>query len=114
MNKNTDYKTFCFDIDGVIMSLAPENDYTMATPIESTVRLINDLYKKGHRIILFTARGYVTKLNWEELTKQQLNDAGLKYHELMFGKPAADFYIDDRMIDIASLRERYFTDRNSY
>lgn len=32
-------------------------------------------------------------------TKKQLNKWGLKYHKLFFGKPAADYYVDDKFID---------------
>ena len=31
-----------------------------------------------------------------ELTKQQLDDWGVKYHELIMGKPHADYFIDDK------------------
>lgn len=96
-------KTFCFDIDGVIMTLVPGNDYNKAQPITETVELINKLYETGHYIILFTARGYITKIDWELITIQQLKRAGVKYHELKFGKPAADYYIDDRFIGIEAL-----------
>lgn len=96
-------KTFCFDIDGVIMTLVSGNDYNLAEPITETVGLINRLYDNGHYIILFTARGYVTKIDWEAITGAQLEKAGVKYHELKFGKPAADYYIDDRFIDLKSL-----------
>lgn len=108
MEKTKQFKKFCFDIDGVIMNLTPNNDYTLAKPIDNTVELINSLYDSGHYIIIFTARGYVTKINWEELTKRQLKDAGLKYHELIFGKPAADYYIDDRMIELIDIEKFFF------
>ncbi len=105
MNSTNSKKTFCFDIDGVIMSLVPGNDYNQSQPIVETVNLINSLYELGHYIILFTARGYVTKIDWKEITLKQLDIAGLKYHELKFGKPAADYYIDDRFIDLNSIRQ---------
>jgi len=94
-------KTFCFDIDGVIMTLVDVSNYSLAKPIPETITIINTLFERGHYIILFTARGYITKMDWTELTIQQLNDAGVNYHELKFGKPAADYYIDDRMIDLS-------------
>ena len=31
-----------------------------------------------------------------DLTKQQLDDWGVKYHELIMGKPHADYFIDDK------------------
>lgn len=94
---------FCFDIDGVIMTIMPDNDYSKAQPIQPTIDLINHLYENGHRIILFTARGAVTGIYWTKATKAQLKRHGVKYHELRFGKPAADFYIDDKMITVEDL-----------
>ena len=94
-------KTFCFDIDGVIMTLVDVRDYSLARPIPETVEIINELYHRGHYIILFTARGYVTKMDWTDVTIRQMKEAGVKYHELKFGKPAADYYIDDRMADLS-------------
>jgi hydroxymethylpyrimidine pyrophosphatase-like HAD family hydrolase len=96
-------KIFCFDIDGVIMSLTPDNNYALATPMTTNVELINYLYEKGHRIIVFTARGSATGIDWSDVTKKQLSNIGLNYHELIFGKPAADYYIDDKMIDLNDL-----------
>lgn len=98
-------QTFCFDIDGVIASLVPNNDYSCSTAITENIALINELFRDGKRIILFTARGSVTGLNWEETTRRQLASWGVHYHELRFGKPAADYYIDDRMISIQQLQQ---------
>jgi CMP-N,N'-diacetyllegionaminic acid synthase len=102
-------RTFCFDIDGVIASITPGNKYDLATPIESTVRLINTLYERGHRIVLFTARGSLTGIDWEKVTEDQMTAWGVKYHELRFGKPAADYYIDDKLLsvdDLAAIADR--------
>ncbi|MBN1451863.1 MAG: hypothetical protein JW963_12675 [Anaerolineales bacterium] len=96
-------KTFCFDIDGVIATLAPVTNYDQAQPQRETIELINRLYDQGHRIILFTARGSATGIDWTEITRRQMAEWGVKYHELRFGKPAADFYIDDKLITIEQL-----------
>lgn len=96
--------TFCFDIDGVIATVTPVNDYALARPIPGTVALVNKLYALGHRIVLFTARGSVTGIDWTRVTRRQMRSFGVKYHELRFGKPAADFYIDDRMISLDQAR----------
>jgi hypothetical protein len=40
-------------------------------------------------------RGYVTGIDWTNLTKNQLTSWGVKHHELILGKPFADIYIDD-------------------
>jgi D-beta-D-heptose 7-phosphate kinase/D-beta-D-heptose 1-phosphate adenosyltransferase len=53
------------------------------------------LYDAGHYIKLFTARGSRNGLDFRELTESQLKEWGLKYHELIFGKPHADIYVDN-------------------
>ena len=64
---------------------------------------INRLYEFGHEIILFTARGSKTAKDWKDVTETQMNKWGVKYHRLIFGKPAADFYVDDKCIHIEQL-----------
>jgi hypothetical protein len=104
-SNKTAVKTFCFDIDGVIACLTPDNDYNKADCHTATIDLINALYKQGHYIILFTARGTKTGLDWRETTENQLKRWGVKHHELKFGKPAADYYIDDRMLSVENLKK---------
>lgn len=98
-------KRFVFDIDGVIAKLQPDNDYSLAEPNLDMIRVINKLYTMGNTIILLTARGYVTGIDWSDVTKRQLKDWGVSYHELHFGKPNADYYIDDKMIDMYKLMD---------
>jgi dTDP-glucose 4,6-dehydratase len=88
------------DIDGTLCS-TPAADYAAASPIPEAVAAINRLYERGHRIILLTARGTVTGIDWRSLTERQLLEWGVRYHELVFGKPAADVYIDDKAISTA-------------
>jgi len=57
---------------------------------------VNELYKQGHEIALFTARGTTTGIDWRELTESQLKQFGVSYHRLIFGKPHADLYVDDK------------------
>ncbi|MDD3172603.1 MAG: acylneuraminate cytidylyltransferase family protein [Herbinix sp.] len=96
-------KRFVFDIDGVIAKIAENNDYAKAEPNQVMIDVINKLYSMGNEIILLTARGYVTGIDWRGITGEQLNRWGLHYHELHFGKPNADFYVDDRMISMDHL-----------
>lgn len=98
-------KRFVFDIDGVIAKLEPGLDYAKSEPNEAMIKAINQLYNMGNEIIIFTARGYVTGKDWEQVTKSQFEQWGLKYHELHFGKPNADYYIDDKMLDMKLLLE---------
>jgi len=73
-------------------------DYIDSIPRKNIIEKINKLYDMGEYIIIFTARGSIIKLNWEEITKKQLEDWGVKYNELRFGKPGAEIYVDDRTI----------------
>jgi CMP-N,N'-diacetyllegionaminic acid synthase len=100
-------KTFVFDIDGVIAKLQKNLDYGLAEPNEPMIRIINKLYDYGNKIVLFTARGYVTGINWSEITKNQMQSWGVKYHELKFGKPNADYYVDDKMLSMDSLYQMF-------
>ena len=94
---------FVFDIDGVIAQFDPDLRYEEARPNEPMIRVIRKLYEAGNTIVLHTARGYVTGIDWEEVTKKQLAAFDCPYHELHFGKPNADYYIDDKMLDMNEL-----------
>ena len=98
-------RTFCVDIDGVIATITPNNNYNLARPLVDNIRRVNRLRDGGNRIVLFTARGSATGIDWAEVTRQQMRDWGVLHDDLRFGKPAADFYIDDRMLSLASLQE---------
>ena len=94
-------KIYCFDIDGTICSIN-EDDYSKAKPNNEIIDRINELYSKGNKIIFNTARGFVTGKDWEKITINQLSEWGLKYHEIYFNKPAADYYIDDKALEISN------------
>lgn len=96
-------KKFVIDIDGVIAEFDAELKYDCAKPIENIIKIINNLYLRGNQITLFTARGYKTGIDWSEVTQKQLSDWGVMYNQLIFGKPDADFYIDDKMLSIEDL-----------
>lgn len=88
---------YCFDIDGTICTFT-DGRYNEAKPFKDRINQINKLYKDGNIIKLFTARGSTTKINWFTFTENQLKDWGLKYHELILGKPHADIFIDDKSV----------------
>lgn len=102
-------KRFVFDIDGVIAKLESSNNYKLAEANQAMIEVVNKLYDMGNEIILFTARGYVTGIDWSEVTKDQLSNWGVKYHELHFGKPNADYYIDDKFIDMNVLLDMFLS-----
>ena len=87
------------DIDGTICSIT-NGIYTDAKPKKKNIKKINKLYEKGNTIIYWTARGTVTQTDWLELTKNQLDRWGCKYHEVRIGKPHYDLWIDDKSKEI--------------
>lgn len=95
--------TFVFDIDGVIAGIQKDLDYALSEPNQRMIDIINKLYDYGNKIVLFTARGYVTGKDWSTVTEDQMKRWGVKYHELKFGKPNADYYIDDKMLGLERL-----------
>ena len=73
--------------------------YTTAQPIAKAIEKVNRLYDEGHRVVFWTARGTQSGLNWRQLTEDQLLSWGVRYHELRFGKPVYDVFIDDKNIN---------------
>lgn len=88
---------YSFDIDGTICSIT-EGDYERAEPFPSAIAQVNNLYRDGYYIKLFTARGSTTAIDWRDLTSSQLQKWGVCYHELILGKPEADLFIDDKSV----------------
>ena len=89
---------YCFDIDGTICTNT-EGAYEQAVPINSRIDHVNKLYEGGNTIKFFTARGSTTGICWRKLTEEQLSEWGVKYHELILGKPEAHLFIDDKAIN---------------
>jgi len=87
------------DIDETICNNSDDRDYSKATPIIENIRKINNLYESGNNIIYWTARGTTTGINWEKITEKQLNNWGVKYHQLKFNKPHYDLFICDKAIN---------------
>lgn len=90
---------YYIDIDDTICTLAIPMDYATAIVIPEAVKKINALYDAGHEINFWTARGTVTGKDWRILTQSQLEAWGIKYHNLFFGKPSYDYFIDDKNIN---------------
>ena len=89
--------TYCFDIDGTICSNT-DGDYESAVPFPLAIKKVQALYAEGHVIKLFTARGATTGIDWRDVTAAQVKEWGIKYHELIMGKPHADIFVDDKAI----------------
>lgn len=100
-------KRFCFDLDNTLVTY-PEvsNDYSTVKPIIKNIKYLKYLHELGHTIIIHTARkmktanhnvGNATKLAYK-LVFETLDKYEIPFDEIYFGKPYADFYIDDLSI----------------
>lgn len=101
-------KRICFDLDNTLVSFPQKyGDYTSVKPIEKNINLLRYLKKFNNTIIIYTARrmkthsGNIGKINADigKITFDTLEKFDIPYDELYFGKPHADFYIDDLAIN---------------
>ncbi len=101
---NKELSTLVFDIDGTICNQTT-GDYEHATSYPEAIATINQLHDEGYRIVIHTARlgrcnDDVQKVyeTGYSFTLDQLKRWGLKFHELIMGKPRADKIMDDRAV----------------
>ena len=64
---------YCFDLDGTICDtpMRPSDNkpgYLEATPFPFMVEQVNRLFDEGHKIIIMTARGRGSGIDWTQLT----------------------------------------------
>tara|TARA_R110002012_G_scaffold315603_1_gene529578 strand:- start:17302 stop:17649 length:348 start_codon:yes stop_codon:yes gene_type:complete len=115
MKDHNNKKTYVFDIDGTICSNTG-GQYEKAEPFMDRIEIINNLHDDGNIILFLTARGMgrfnndkkMSEFSFLQLTRTQLDSWGVKYHEIFLGKPAGDYYIDDKGIK----DEDFFNTRN--
>lgn len=88
------------DIDDTICTSPNKPDYNNSFPIQENIDKANKLYDAGHTIIYWTARGTVSGKDWREVTEKQFASWGVKYHEIKFGKPYYDLFIDDKNMNV--------------
>lgn len=88
---------YVFDLDGTLCTQPKRGDYGNAQPYAQRIAYVNNLYDLGNEIVIETARGSESGIDWTELTENQLDSWGVKYHTIRAGiKFAADLYIDDK------------------
>jgi capsule biosynthesis phosphatase len=96
---------YVFDIDNTVCK-TEGSDYKNSKPIRERINKINELYDQGHKIVFHTARGMGRTNNdaarshylFYKMTFEQLNNWGVKFHNLYLGKPSGDIYVDDKGI----------------
>lgn len=97
----------CIDLDGTICTIRKEGEtYSDVKLKKGAKEMIKKLHDAGHTIVINTARnmgstghniGKAMK-NVGKITLDWLNENGIEYDEIFFGKPNADITIDDRVI----------------
>lgn len=87
------------DLDNTLC-YTENSDYVNSKPILERIEHFNSLKKQGNTIVIWTARGSKSGIDYEELTKQQLKDWCVEYDNLLMKKPAYDVYYDDKSFNI--------------
>jgi uncharacterized HAD superfamily protein len=82
------------DLDGTICTEEKTFSRSLAVPKEQAVESVNTLYDQGHTIIIYSARTWMEF----EMTTEWLKRHGVRYHQLVMGKPVGDVWIDDRAL----------------
>jgi len=103
---------YVFDLDDTLCRprhdcKESKNKYGMAKPVEDMIRIVRELKNAGHYIIIHTARRMVThngnikliKSDVGKITMDWLKEHDVPFDELVFGKPYADIYVDDKSIN---------------
>lgn len=102
--KSSNKVRICFDLDNTLVTFPKiKNDYSSVEPIHKNIEYLKFLKDRGNYIIIYTARrmkthnGNVGKIipDISGVTIETLKKFDIPYDELHFGKPWADFYIDD-------------------
>lgn len=68
-------------------------------PNERAIGVVNELYVRGHTILIWTARPWSVAAE----TAGWLTAHGVRYHGLRMEKGSGDVYLDDKAIDARSL-----------
>lgn len=104
----------CFDLDGTIAKNKVQGqDYSEVEPMSDVVETMKALKSVGHYLIIYTARNMNTfNNNIGRITAVQapiilewLKKWGIPYDELIFGKPNADIFIDDKGFKFTNWKE---------
>ena len=94
---------YVVDLDGTLCS-DTGGRYEEAVPLGERIEQINALTQSGATVVIHTARGMgrsggdaeQAEREFRGMTMTQLEDWGVLYDELVFGKPAGDVYVDDK------------------
>ncbi|CAG1010618.1 MAG: HAD hydrolase family protein [Anaerolinea sp.] len=95
------------DLDGTICPIKQKHEtYADLKPYPGAVEKMRALHEAGHYLIISTARNMATcdsnlgkvMRNVGKITLDWLEQYGIPYDEIYFGKPNAEVYLDDRAL----------------
>jgi capsule biosynthesis phosphatase len=101
----------CFDLDNTLVTHPIiHGDYTSVLPIQRNIDYLKLLHRLGHTIIIYTARRFRTHkgnvgaivADIGKVTFDTLDKFDIPYDEIFFGKPYAQYYIDDLAVNANS------------
>jgi capsule biosynthesis phosphatase len=101
----------CFDLDNTLVTHPTiHGDYTSVLPIQRNIDYLKLLHRLGHTIIIYTARRFKTHkgnvgaivADIGKITFDTLDKFDIPYDEIFFGKPYAQYYIDDLAVNANS------------
>lgn len=101
----------CFDLDNTLVTHPTiPGDYSSVLPIQRNIDYLKLLKSLGHTIIIYTARRMKTHkgnvgaivADIGKVTFESLDKFDIPYDEIHFGKPYANFYIDDLAVNANS------------
>lgn len=105
---------FALDIDKTLCSPISKNyawdEVSKCKPYKKMIKAVQDLKKRGHKILILTNRSPVTR--WE--TIDWLKKHKVPYDKIKFGKIKYDLLVDDRALPpynflTAQILEEYVT-----
>ncbi len=106
-----------FDVDDTICSNIRRTGYENCIPDFEVIKKINHLHDDlGFTIVFHSARGMVScngdidkiiKKN-KQVLEDWLAKHDVHYDELIFGKPIADLYVDDKALNVADFKTEEF------
>lgn len=92
-------KTFVFSLTALVAQ-GTEDDLDACMPNPAAISVVNRLHGLGNTVLLHSGRDPAAT---DEATRR-LREWGVNYHRVVWGKPRADFYIDDGMIPLFALQ----------
>ena len=91
-----DPKILYVDIDGTLTVETEGHNYHERSPRFDVINKVNYCYHHGWTVILWTARWPVDR----KVTVLWLDRWGVRYHNLVLGKPTWDLYICDKSVNV--------------